>query len=119
MTGTILDVVVDIRVDSLTFGQWESVEVTAADRNAVLMPVGVGHAFVALENDTTVCYLVSDVYSPDKEFGIQPLDAELGIDYRLDPSELRLSAKDKQAPTFHAARQQGLLPHLNDVEPVK
>ena len=119
MTGTILDVVVDIRVDSPTFGQWESVEVTAADRNAVLLPVGVGHAFVALEDDATVCYLVSDVFTPDKEFGIHPLDAELGIDYRLDPSELLLSPKDQQAPTFQAARQQGLLPHVNDVEPVK
>ena len=119
MTGTILDVVVDIRVDSPTFGRWESVEVTAADRNAVLLPVGVGHAFVALEDDTTVCYLVSDVFTPDKEFGIHPLDAELGIDYRLDPSELRLSPKDQQAPTFQEARQQGLLPHLNDLEPVK
>ena len=119
MTGTILDVVVDIRVDSPTFGQWESVEVTAADRNAVLLPVGVGHAFVALEDNTTVCYLVSDVYTPDKEFGIHPLDAELGIDYRLDSSALLLSPKDQQAPTFQEARQQGLLPHMNDVEPVK
>ena len=119
MTGTILDVVVDIRVDSPTFGQWESVEVTAADRNAVLLPVGVGHVFVALEDDTTVCYLVSDVFTPDKEFGIHPLDAELGIDYRLDPAELLLSPKDQQAPTFQEARQQGLLPHVNDVEPVK
>ena len=119
MTGTILDVVVDIREDSPTFGQWESVEVRAADRNAVLLPVGVGHAFVALEDDTTVCYLVSDVYTPDKEFGIHPLDAELGIDYRLDPAELLLSPKDQQAPTFQEARQQGLLPHVNDVEPVK
>ena len=119
MTGTILDVVVDIREDSPTFGQWESVEVTAADRNAVLLPVGVGHAFVALEDDTTVCYLVSEVFTPDKEFGIHPLDAELGIDYRLDPAELLLSPKDQQAPTFQEARQQGLLPHVNDVEPVK
>lgn len=119
MTGTILDVVVDIREDSPTFGQWESVEVTAADRNAVLLPVGVGHAFVALEDDTTVCYLVSEVFTPDKEFGIHPLDAELGIDYRLDPAELLLSPKDQQAPTFQEARQQGLLPHVNDLEPMK
>ncbi|CAI8323858.1 MAG: dTDP-4-dehydrorhamnose 3-epimerase [Cellulomonadaceae bacterium TMED98] len=119
MTGTILDVVVDIRVDSPTFGRWESVEVTAADRNAVLLPVGVGHAFVALEDDTTLCYLVSDVYTPDKEFGIHPLDAELGIDYRLDSSALLLSPKDQQAPTFQEARQQGLLPHVNDLEPMK
>jgi len=119
MTGTIFDVVVDLRVDSPSFGQWEGVELRSSDRNAVLLPVGVGHAFVALEDDTTVCYLVSDVFTPDKEFGVHPLDADLGIDFGVAADELLLSPKDQAAPSLSEALAQGLLPHVNDLEPVK
>lgn len=119
MTGQIRDVVVDIRVDSPTFGTWEAVDVSAAERNAVLLPVGVGHAFVALEPDTTVCYLVSDVYSPDKEHGIHPLDPDIAIDFGLPEAQLLLSPKDQEAPSLKEARQQGLLPHIDQKEPVK
>jgi len=119
MTGTILDVVVDLRVDSPTFGQWERVELRSSDRNAVLLPVGVGHAFVALEDDTTVCYLVSDVFTPDREFGVHPFDAELGIDFELSLDELTLSPKDEAAPSLSEALEKGLLPHVNDLEPAK
>ncbi len=119
MTGRILDVVVDLRVDSPTFGQWEGVELRSSDRNAVFLPVGVGHAFVALEDDTTVCYLVSDVFTPDKEFGVHPLDADLAIDFGVDADELLLSPKDQAAPSLSEALAEGLLPHVNDLEPVK
>jgi len=115
----ILDVVVDLRVDSPTFGQWEGVELLSSDRNAVLLPIGVGHAFVALEDDTTVCYLVSDVFTPDKEFGVHPLDADLAIDFGVDADELLLSPKDQAAPSLSEALAEGLLPHVNDLEPVK
>lgn len=119
MTGRIVDVVVDIRVDSETFGQWESVELTATKRNAMLLPVGVGHAFVALTDDTTVCYLVSDVYTPDREHGIHPLDPELAIDYHLPVEQLLLSPKDQVAPSLQEALEAGILPHINQREPVK
>jgi len=119
MTGTIFDVVVDLRVDSPSFGQWEGVELRSSDRNAVLLPVGVGHAFVALEDDTTVCYLVSDVFTPDKEFGVHPLDADLAIDFGVDADELLLSPKDQAAPSLSEALAEGLLPHVNDLEPAK
>ena len=119
MAGAIRDVVVDIRVDSPTFGQWEAVDISAASRDAVLLPVGVGHAFVALEEGTTVCYLVSDVFTPEKEHGIHPLDPALAIDFGLAESELLLSPKDQQAPTLQEALQQGLLPHVEAKEPVK
>ena len=56
MTGRILDIVVDVRDGSATFGQWKAAELSAAERNAMLLPVGVGHAFVALDDITTVCY---------------------------------------------------------------
>lgn len=119
ITGRIVDVVVDIRVDSETFGQWESVELTATKRNAMLLPVGVGHAFVALTDDTTVCYLVSDVYTPDREHGIHPLDPELAIDYHLPVEQLLLSPKDQAAPSLQEALEAGILPHINQREPVK
>jgi len=85
----------------------------------MLLPVGVGHAFVALEDNTTVCYLVSDVYTPTREFGIHPLDPELAIDYQLPPEHLLLSAKDQDAPTLREALEQGLLPHIEQREPMK
>ena len=119
MSGSIRDVVVDIRTDSSTFGTWKAVDLSAASRDAVLLPVGVGHAFVALEDGTTVCYLVSDVYTPDKEHGIHPLDPQLAIDFGLPESELLLSPKDQQAPTLSEAQAAGLLPHVDAKEPVK
>ncbi|AVG24573.1 dTDP-4-dehydrorhamnose 3,5-epimerase [Pontimonas salivibrio] len=119
MTGRIRDVVVDIRVDSPTFGQWEAIDVSAAARNAMLLPYGVGHAFVALDDDTTVCYLVSDVYTPDKENGIFPLDPEIGIDFGMPADQLLLSPKDQDAPTLSDAHAAGLLPHVSAKEPVK
>jgi len=119
MTGRILDVVVDTRDGSETFGEWKAVELTASQRNAMLLPVGVGHAFVALEDETTVCYLVSDVYTPAREFGIHPLDPELGIDYGLPVEDLLLSPKDQEAPSLTEALTQGLLPHIEQRESLK
>jgi dTDP-4-dehydrorhamnose 3,5-epimerase len=110
LLGSIRDVVVDIRVGSPTFGQWEAVDVDDASRDAVLLPVGVGHAFVAKEDNTLVSYLVSDVYTPHAEHGIHPLDPTLAIDFGLDPGQLLLSPKDQEAPSFHEAHEAGLLP---------
>lgn len=119
MSGRIRDVVVDIRVDSPTFGRWDAIDVSAAARNAMLLPVGVGHAFVALDDDTTVCYLVSDVYTPEKEHGIFPLDPAIGIDFGLPADQLLLSPKDQDAPTLSEVHASGLLPHVSAKEPVK
>jgi len=119
MSGRITDVVVDIRGGSPTYGSWEAIQLSATERNAVLLPVGVGHAFVALEDDTTVCYLVSDVYTPGKEHGVHPLDAELAIDFGLPVDQLLLSPKDQQAPSLAEALQRGLLPAFTDREPAK
>jgi len=112
LTGSIKDVIVDIREGSPTFGKWEAVDLEASSREAVLLPVGVGHAFVALTNDTLVAYLVSDVYTPHAEHGIHPLDETLNIDFGIDSDELLLSPKDQAAPSFHEARAQGILPRF-------
>jgi dTDP-4-dehydrorhamnose 3,5-epimerase len=114
--GAIIDYIVDIRVGSPTFGQWDSVEVTASSRNAVFLEEGLGHAFCSLEDDTTVAYLVSDIYRPDKEHGINPLDVSLGISFPFPPTELSLSSKDTQAPSLAEAEAAGLLPLWSNKE---
>lgn len=108
--GRILDFIIDIRVGSPTFGQWASVELSGENRNAVFLAEGLGHAFLALEDNTVVTYLVTDVYRPDREHGINPLDATVGLQFPLPQSELALSAKDEAAPGLLEAQELGLLP---------
>jgi dTDP-4-dehydrorhamnose 3,5-epimerase len=108
--GSIIDFVVDIRVGSPTFGKWESIELTAKARNAVFLEEGLGHAFLALEDDTVVTYLVTDVYRPDREHGINPLDPALGLKFPLPGDQLELSQKDRDAPGLEEAKESGLLP---------
>ena len=113
-TGSIEDFVVDIRVGSPTFGQWDSVTLSAERRNAVLLDVGLGHAFVALEEKTTVTYLVTDHYKPLSEHAINPLDNTLELHFPLPRAELLISPKDSQAPTFEEALGSGMLPRWQE-----
>ncbi|WP_166879421.1 dTDP-4-dehydrorhamnose 3,5-epimerase family protein [Salinibacterium sp. ZJ450] len=108
--GAVLDFVVDIRVGSPTFGQWDSVLLDHQDRRAVYLSEGLGHAFVALTDDATVTYLVSDVYNPGTEHAINPLDPEVGLVFPADAGELLLSEKDTQAPGLSESVAAGLLP---------
>ena len=107
--GAVLDVVVDIRVGSPTFGEWDSVLLDAKDCKAVYVPEGLGHAFMAITDDATVSYLCSQPYAPSREHGINPLDPALDIDWPTEIEPL-LSARDAEAPTLDGARSQGLLP---------
>ncbi|MDX6226303.1 MAG: dTDP-4-dehydrorhamnose 3,5-epimerase [Frankiales bacterium] len=107
--GAVLDVVVDVRVGSPTFGEWEAVRIDEEDRRAVYLSEGLGHAFCALTDDATVVYLCSTGYDPAVERGIAPLDPALGIDWGVDAP--LLSAKDSQAPSLSAASAEGWLPH--------
>lgn len=108
--GAIVDFVVDIRAGSPTFGQWDSVVLDSVDRRSLFIPEGIGHAFVALEDDTAVTYLVSDVYRPGKEHGIHPLDPAIGLTLPVPPDQLIISSKDADAPTLDQAADSGLLP---------
>ncbi len=74
VSGAVLDFVIDIRVGSPTFGQWDSVRLDIETLKAVYISEGLGHCFVALTDDAAVTYLVSDVYNPGAEHGITPLD---------------------------------------------
>ncbi|WP_069173124.1 dTDP-4-dehydrorhamnose 3,5-epimerase [Streptomyces griseus] len=111
--GAVLDVIVDIRVGSPTYKQWEAVRLDDVDHRSVYLAEGLGHAFMALTDDATVVYLCSEGYSPGREHGINPLDPALGIEWPADVTPL-LSDKDAAAPTLAEAEKQGLLPSYED-----
>mgnify|MGYP005995425795 FL=1 len=100
LKGAILDVAVDIRHGSPTFGQWVALEVSAKAFNQILVPKGFAHGFLTLEPDTEVFYKVSAPYSGDHDRGIAWNDAEIGVDWRLGGETPILSEKDKVAPTL-------------------
>lgn len=106
--GAVLDVVVDLRVGSPTFGQWEGVRLDDVDRRAVYLAEGLGHGFCALTDDATLTYLCSETYNPAGERALHPLDADLAIDWPADTPQL--SARDAAAPTLAQARAAGVLP---------
>jgi dTDP-4-dehydrorhamnose 3,5-epimerase len=110
LTGSLIDYVVDLRVGSPTFGLWDSVLLDTKDRRAVYLAEGLGHAFCALEDDTTAMYLVSAAYNPGREHGIHPLDPEVGLKLPAGLQTPTLSDKDASAPSLTQARDQGLLP---------
>ena len=108
--GSIQDVIVDIRTDSKTFGQWIDIELKGDSGRAVLISEGLGHGFLALEDHTAVAYLVSTPFSPMHEFGINPLDEKIGINWGMPPSEFKISDKDKKAPSLEERFAEGRLP---------
>ena len=109
VSGSIIDYVVDIRVGSPTFGQWDSVTLHSDRHEAILHEPGLGHAFVALDDETTVMYLVTDFFRPEREHGVNPLDPEIGLVF---PSgiELVMSDKDTSSPTLADALSASALP---------
>jgi len=110
--GAIWDVVIDIRVGSPTFGQFDSIEISAENGKSVLIQEGLGHAFLALEDDTVVNYLCSEPYSPNTERSISPLDEDFGIpfDSKWHVGQIQLSDKDLSAQTSREAMNSGILP---------
>jgi dTDP-4-dehydrorhamnose 3,5-epimerase len=109
--GRVLDVTVDIRVGSPTFGVHDAVVLDSEQPRAVYLSEGLGHAVVSLADNSSVTYLVSTGYAPDREFGVHPMDPELDLPWPAD-MEFELSAKDQAAPTLAEAREQGLLPTM-------
>ena len=110
VSGSIQDVIVDIRPESKTFGQWIDVELKGDSGKAVLINEGLGHGILALEDNTAVAYLVSTRFSRTDEFEINPLDEKIGIKWGMDLSSLKISAKDKIAPTLAERLAEGKLP---------
>ena len=113
LDGRIVDVVVDIRVGSPTFGQWQAIELDSENRRSVYISEGLGHAFCALSDSATVGYLCSEPYAPAHEHGIHPLDPDIGIEWPGN-GPFQLSDKDASAPSLAEAREAGLLPTWQD-----
>ena len=96
--GRVLDVAVDIRKESPTFGKHVCVELTAENKRQLLVPRGFAHGFVVLEDDTVFAYKVDNYYSPENDRGILFSDEALAIEWQIPHNELKLSAKDKVQP---------------------
>ena len=108
--GAVFDVVVDIRVGSPTYGRWDSVMLDDTDRRSVYLSEGLAHGFLALQDDSTVMYLCSTPYAPEREHTIAAADPALGIQWPLPVSDVVLSERDAAAPLLEQARAAGLLP---------
>ena len=115
LSGSVFDVVVDIRMGSPTFGRWDSVLLDDRDHRTIYISEGLAHGFCALQDDSTVMYLCSSEYNPQREHTIAPTDPALAIDW---PSghELVLSDRDAAAPTLDEVRAAGLLPSWEETQ---
>lgn len=108
--GKVIDFVVDIRVGSPTFGEWVALELSSTRRNAIFIAAGLGHAFISLEDDTVVSYLVSETYNPHAERSINPLDETISLSFPVAMEELIFSDKDKAALSLAQHLEQNTLP---------
>lgn len=109
--GAVFDVVVDIRQGSPTFGKWDSVLLDDQDRRSVYISEGLAHGFLALQDNSTVMYLCSAEYNPEREHTICATDPAIGVDWPLvDGAPPSLSDRDAAAPSFAEVRASGLLP---------
>ncbi|MEE1790021.1 dTDP-4-dehydrorhamnose 3,5-epimerase [Streptomyces sp. BE308] len=109
VSGTLLDMVVDLRVGSPTFGRHAVNVLDARAGTAVYVPEGLGHGFLALSDDACICYVLSSRYVPGTQFEIDPLDPELDLPWGLTGAPL-LSPKDAGAPSLARALAAGTLP---------
>lgn len=104
VSGRILDVAVDLRRDSPTFGQWVAAEISAEAWNQILIPIGFAHGICTLEPDTQLIYKVSNYYSPQHDFGIRWDDPDLAIQWPFPADQLLLSDKDRKQPLLRESR---------------
>ena len=98
--GRVLDVVVDLRDGSPTYGQHVGVELSGENWQQLWVPAGFAHGFVTLEPNTEFCYKVSSYYAPEHDSGIKFDDPDLAIDWPIEKDKLTLSTKDSQLGSF-------------------
>jgi dTDP-4-dehydrorhamnose 3,5-epimerase len=115
VSGSVFDVVVDVRVGSPTFGRWDSLLLDDRDHRTVYISEGLAHGFLALQDNSTVMYLCSAEYNPQREHTIAATDPALAIDWP-GGHELVLSDRDAAAPTLDEVRAAGLLPTWEDTQ---
>jgi len=102
--GSVLDVAVDIRKSSPTFGHYVAVELTGDNKHQLFVPHGFAHGFVVLSDNATFAYKVDNYYAPEHDRGIAFDDTKLKIDWKLLLEELKLSDKDKTHPSLANAK---------------
>lgn len=110
--GSVFDVVVDVRVGSPTYRQWDAVQLDDRSRNSVYLSEGLAHGFLALEDDSTVMYLCSAGYDPQREHTISPTDPAIGIAWpeTVFGTSRVISERDAAAPSLAETEAAGLLP---------
>ena len=102
--GSVLDVAVDIRKSSSTFGNYVAAELTDENKHQLFVPHGFAHGFIVLSDSATFAYKVDNYYAPEHDRGIAFDDKELKIDWQLSAEELQLSDKDKTHPTLKSTK---------------
>jgi dTDP-4-dehydrorhamnose 3,5-epimerase len=117
VSGSVFDVVVDIRLGSPTFGRWDSVVLDDSERRTIYVSEGLAHGFLALQDNSTVMYLCSAEYNPQREHTICATDPALAIDWPLvGGTAPSLSDRDAAAPNFDEVRESGLLPTWEETQ---
>lgn len=112
VSGSVFDVVIDLRVNSTTFGEWQSVQLDDVRRQAVYISEGLGHGYCVVSEYATLMYQVSPEYNPTIEREIYPFDKSLHIQWPVT-AKSSMSQRDHAAPTLDKARKEGLLPISN------
>lgn len=98
LEGTVLDVAVDLRKNSPTFGKHVAVELSAENKKQLLIPRGFGHGFSVLSQTAVFAYKCDNVYNKASEGGVRFDDPDIGVDWKIDSKKAILSEKDKNAP---------------------
>ena len=101
LTGSVLDVVLDLRKDSKTYGCFETTLLSEENKNQLFIPKGFAHGFVVLSKTAIFSYKVDNYYNPDSESGVLWNDLDLNIDWKINKAEIIVSEKDKSLPTFN------------------
>ena len=101
LQGSVLDVVLDLRKDSKTYGIFETISLTEENKKQLFIPKGFAHGFVVLSKSAIFSYKVDNYYNPDSESGVLWCDLDLNIDWKINKNEIIVSEKDKNLPTFN------------------
>jgi dTDP-4-dehydrorhamnose 3,5-epimerase len=101
LKGSVLDVVLDLRKDSKTYGIFETISLTEENKKQLFIPKGFAHGFIILSKSAIFSYKVDNYYNPDSETGVLWSDLDLNIDWKINKNEIIVSEKDKNLPTFN------------------
>lgn len=103
--GEVLDVAVDLRKDSFTYGKWESINLSGTNKKQFLIPKGFAHGFSVLSDEAIISYKVDNIYSPEHDSGIYYADEQLNIDWKVAEKHIKLSRKDLELKRLYQLTQ--------------